>query len=255
MRNACLFLFLIFLGLSGLWGQNVPADSVQTDSTQNQEVNQPADDPRTFSLVFNRGFIYQPNNFQVAQDTVPINGTSSGTFFLGAGIMVPFGRNVIGLRMAPGFAWTIYDYGQTSQKTFPTPIDEDQPLLFEKHRTQWVELPVGLYWNVSRDEDADPLFFVELGGYAGYMVSAQYRAQFASGARTITLRESGLEQEGDFQRLRYGLYARAGYKWFALYAAYRLSSVWDEFGSAPGQGAAFRNPTGPPIEIGLSLLW
>ncbi len=255
MKNACLLLLLVGLSIVSLQAQKVPQDSTQKEGKAESASDLPADDPRTFSLVFNRGFAYLPNAFQVAQDTVPITGTSSGTYFIGAGIIIPFGPNVVGMRMAPGLGWTVYDYGQTGDKTFPSELDENRPLVFEKHRTQWVELPVGFYWNITRDEDADPYLFLELGGYAGYMLSGHYRTQYESGARTISTVEKGLEQEGDFKRLRYGAYARLGYKWFALYASYRLSDVWDEFNSAPGRSGSYRNPVAPPIELGLSLLW
>lgn len=255
MKNACLLLLVGLLSWFSGQAQTTPPDSTASDSLLAEPDNLPADDPRTFSLVFNRGFAYLPNAFQMAQDTVPFSGSSSGTYFLGAGIIIPFGPNTFGMRVAPGFAWTVYDYAQTGEKTFPSVLDESQPLVFENHRTQWVEVPTGFYWNITRDEDADPYLFLELGGYVGYMISAQYRTQYESGARTITNIQRGLAQEGDFRRVRYGAYARLGYKWFALYGAFRISEVWDEFGSAPGQGSAYRNPKAPPLELGLSLLW
>ncbi|MEL6844884.1 MAG: hypothetical protein AAFP02_16880, partial [Bacteroidota bacterium] len=153
------------------------------------------------------------------------------------------------------FAWTIYDYAQSSNKTFPTVLDENEPLISEKHRLYVIELPVGLYWNITKDEDNDPLVFAELGGYAGYVLSAQYLTERSTGVRTRVLKDKGLEQEGDFQRLRYGAYARLGYKWAAIYASYRLSDVFDTFSSVPGAPSNYVNPRIAPLEIGLSLMW
>ncbi|MEL7532812.1 MAG: outer membrane beta-barrel protein [Bacteroidota bacterium] len=256
MKN--LFLHILFVALLGsnLLAQEIPADSLETEVyVEEDSVNLPSDPPRTFGLVFNRGFMYQTNGFKTEQDTVPVAGTSSGTYFIGAGFMVPFGDNTLGLRLTPGYAWTIYDYAQSSSKTFPTSLDENEPLVSEKHRLGLIELPVGLYWNITKDEDNDPLVFAEIGGYAGYMLSAQYLTERETGVRTRVLKDKGLEQEGDFQRVRYGAYLRLGYKWAALYASYRISDVFDTFSDASVHPDGYVNPRVAPLEIGLSLMW
>ncbi len=256
MKNLFLhILFIVLLG-SSLLAQEVPADSAETVTTvETDSINLPSDPPRTFGLVFNRGFMYQTNTFKAEQDTVPVAGTSSGTYFIGAGFMIPFGSNTLGLRLTPGYAWTVYDYAQSSSKTFPTTLNESEPLVSEKHRLGLIELPVGLYWNITKDEDNDPLVFAEVGAYAGYLLSAQYLTERETGVRTRVLKDSGLEQEGDFQRVRYGAYARLGYKWAALYASYRLSDVFDTFSDASVHPAGYVNPRIAPLEIGLSLMW
>ena len=223
------------------------------------KVNLPTDPPKQFSLVFNRGFALPGP----AQDTVPVSSTASGTYFVGAGFRFPLGKkNTVGLRATPGLAWTGFGYQQTVDKTFPSIRDSvGFDYTQERHRLFFLEMPLGVYVNLTKDEDNDPLLFLEAGGYIGYLGSASYKIQYRNSAGQRVLEKTrDLEQisepEKEFERIRYGAYARFGYKWLALYYSVRLTEVFDEFTNPalrPRNVAGFRNPGMPPMEIGISL--
>ncbi len=248
--------YLLILGLMA--GSISVAFGQEKDSTVRSK-NLPTDPPSRFSLVFNRTIpLAGPS-----RDSVPLSNTASGTYFIGGGFKFPFGRrNVIGLRVAPGLAWTHYTYQQSVDKEFPTIADSvGVDYTQEKHRLFFLELPVGLYFNVTRDEDGDPVFFGEVGGFVGYLASAQYKIRYRNNAGLrVQERTRDLEQisepESEFERLRYGAYARIGYKWFSLYYSIRLTEVFDEFTNPdrrPKNVEGYKNPLMPAMEIGLSL--
>ena len=229
------------------------------DQTQDQEAQQasddlPSDPPSRFDLVFNRSFMLTGGG---TLDTIPINGSNSGTFFIGGGIKFPLANNKIGIRATPGVGWTQINYNQTSLKTFPTIQDSiGFPYTSEKHRLFHVELPIGFYVNVTRDEDNDPKFFLEGGGYIGYLISAGYQYKYLnSTGQRVKVNNRDLEQiENEFQKLHYGIYARIGYKWASLYFNMRLTDVFDEFANDPPKDVpGFRNPKIPPMQLGLTV--
>ena len=251
------FLMIIFLLLAG--SSPIMAQEAESDTTETKADNLPTDPPKRFSLVFNRGFSLPGP----AQDTVPISSTGSGTYFLGGGFRFPLGiKNIVGIRATPGLAWTSYSYQRTVDQTFPS-IQDSLPFGYtqEKHRMFFLEMPLGVYINFTRDEDGDPLFFGEFGGFVGYLSSAEYRIRYRNGSgQRIEERTRDLEQISDpeieFERLRYGAYARLGYKWITLYYSIRLTDVFDEFTNPslrPKDVEGFKNPTLPPMEIGISL--
>ncbi|MEZ4825207.1 MAG: outer membrane beta-barrel protein [Bacteroidia bacterium] len=213
----------------------------------------PADPPSHFDLVFNRGLIL----VGTTQDSVPVSGSNSGTFFIGGGIKFPLANNKMGIRLTPGIAFSRIQYNQTSIKSFPTVPDSlDFTLTAEKHSMIYAELPLGFYLNISRDEDNDPRFFVEGGGYLGYLFSASYKYSYTntSGQRVNTQIKDQEKIQNEFERLRYGIYARVGYKWASLYYSYRLSALFDEFANNPPRGGAgYKNPLIPPMELGLTI--
>ncbi|GAB4415812.1 MAG: hypothetical protein OHK0039_24700 [Bacteroidia bacterium] len=225
----------------------------QTDTTRVENLN--TDEARNFSLVFTRGLIIT----DARQDTVPLNGTGSGTYVVGAGFKFPLVKNTLGLRVAPSLAITQYTYEQTAAKTYPTIADSlPYTLALERQGAVFGELPVGVYLNFNKDEDGDPRFFLEAGGYVGLLVAANYKTRYtnAEGLREKNKVRDLQKIESEWQRLRYGLYARVGYKWASLYVSYRLSEVFDEFTNEayrPRPGEGFRNPQLPPIEVGISL--
>lgn len=249
---------MIFCFLAGSF-PSLLAQETETDTAEAVIDNLPSDPPKRFSMVFNRGFAIPGPS----QDTVPVSSTGSGTYFLGAGFRFPIGaKNVAGIRATPGLAWTSYSYQRTVDQTFPS-IQDSLPFAYtqEKHRLFFLEMPIGLYINFTRDEDGDPLFFGELGGVLGYLSSAEYRVRYRNGAgQRIQQRTRDLEQISDpeieFERIRYGAYARIGYKWITLYYSIRLTRVFDEFTNPslrPKDVDGFQNPTMPPMEIGISL--
>lgn len=225
------------------------------DSARVDSAILPTDPPRSFSLVFNRGFMLSGSQ----PDSVPLNGTGSGTYFIGAGFRFSLFKNKMGLRVSPGIAFTHFTYEQTNLKTFPSvPDSVPFPFTQERHGSTWAELPLGIYANFSRDEDGDPRFFAELGGYIGYLLAANYKTRY-NNAANLRVKEKVRDLhkiESEWERLRYGLYGRVGYKWAAIYVSYRLSEVFDEFTNPayrPKAVEGFRNPAIAPMEFGITV--
>lgn len=258
MRQIITTFLLTQMVITAVFSQVIPP--AESDSAEKKPplvdpkvMNLNTDPPSKFDLVFNRGFILTGTS----QDTVPVNGSNSGTFSIGGGIKFPLANNTFGIRLTPGVAFTQINYNQTSVKTFPT-IPDSLPftLTSEKHRLMYVEVPLGVYFNVSRDEDNDPKLFVEAGGYFGYMMGASYSYRYNNSAgQRVKVQTRDLEkEENEFQRIRYGIYGRLGYKWAALYINYRLSNVLDEFANNPPKDVVgYKNPKFPPIEVGLTI--
>ncbi|MEM8887230.1 MAG: porin family protein [Bacteroidota bacterium] len=266
MRYIIHFLLFAILGLANLQAQEIINDTTQTvpgeapaeeAKAEDKEDNLPVDAARRFSLVFNRTL--QTTNGTA--DTIPLNGTGSGTFFIGGGIRIPLGGKVANIRLAPGISWTGFNYNQTNLKRFPTFANDSTNLSLEKHSLTHIDLPLSFYFNFSRDEDGDPRFFVELGGYASYLMAASYKIRYEdeNGLRVREKIKDLHALEGDnaeFERLRYGAFARVGFKWIALYLDYRLSDVFDENGGTvinPDTPAGFLNPVFEPLQIGISI--
>ncbi|TAE49845.1 MAG: hypothetical protein EAZ89_13435 [Bacteroidetes bacterium] len=236
------FLLLIFSGLCA-----------QSDSTTNLQV----DRARNFSLVFNRGLMLTTGR----GDSVPINGSSSGSIFVGGGIKIPFAKNKLGVRITPGFNWNSITYDQTTTKSFPS-IPDSLPyqLTKEKHFFVRPELGAGVYANLTKDEDGDTRFFAEAGGFVSYLLSASYRTTYNNAdGQKIQTKVADLETiEDEFIRLHYGIYARLGYKWAAIYYSWRFTPIFDEFTNEklrPRNVEGYKNPVIPPMELGLSIFF
>ncbi|MEO1451586.1 MAG: outer membrane beta-barrel protein, partial [Bacteroidota bacterium] len=167
-----LLLSLIFLQIS-LAGQ-VNQDSIPTPESLSENLN--TDPPGRFNLVFTRGFMLAGS----APDSVPLNGNASGTYRIGGGIKFPLGKkNIVGLRLTPAISWTHVQYNQTEAKTFPS-IGDSANFSVEKHTMNFADLALSVYINLSRDEDNDRRFFVELGGYGSFLIAANYKTRYTN---------------------------------------------------------------------------
>ncbi len=233
--SICLFWAAVFGAGSALFAQETPAPPAATD-TARTEVNS-----KIFNLIVNQGFVVNGTGI----DSMPMRGSASGSFFIGGGFIINLYKQKLGLRLTPGYAWYRATYESTGAKTFPSASDSFQ---LERHRMGFFEVPVGLFYNFKTEEDGDPEIFAEIGGYAGYRTGSVYktRGTNAEGQEVTTT----VKNVGDLERFRYGLFARAGYKWFALHAAYRLSNVWL---TTPTQREGYVYPKMPALEVGLSL--
>ncbi len=224
--------FLLWAAIAfpmGLFGQEIPVDTTS-------EVN-----VKIFNIVITQGLM--TNALKV--DTMPLKSAGSGTFFIGGGFIINLHKNTFGLRLTPGFSFVRYTYESSQAKTFPTSFDS---LKLERHRLNLVEVPLGFYYNFKKTPEGNPKIYGELGGYAGYRFGSAYKTKATNdaGQQVTTI----VQDVADLQRFRYGLYTRFGYKWVALYAAYRLSDVWIK---SPADNPAFIYPKLPALEIGLTV--
>lgn len=211
-----------------------------TTAQEERSDNLPVDRPRFFNLIFNRTFQISPSNEESAG--APINSFTSGNYFLGASFKTNFNHGSFGFRFQPGLAWQLLSYEQLDAKTFPSTTTD---LDLERHRMMYLEVPVGIFVNITKDEDGDPLVHIEGGAYAGYLLNSAYKVKFQNSlgqeVKTVT------KDIPDLQDVRYGLYGRVGYKWLSLYYSYRLSDLFKENTTNPIPGM-------PRMEFGFSFI-
>ena len=148
--------------------------------------------PNTFDFVFQRDYMLGSGD----ADTASLRG--SGSWFIGLGFKIPFADNRFGIRVTPGINWLKINYDHTdSDKQFPiigdTVVSNLYPDLstitdpevralvqeqldalasrlknvdyeLQRHRLTYVDVPVGIYANLTRDENRKGEVFVEGGG-------------------------------------------------------------------------------------------
>ncbi|MEM6261781.1 MAG: outer membrane beta-barrel protein [Bacteroidota bacterium] len=194
------------------------------------------EDVSRFDLVFQRSFL-----LGAADATFPMQSTS-GSYFVGLGFKFGFLNNKLGIRAQPGINWLRLNYS-TNDDLFPEssilPQDSSQQnatFEIQRHRLTYFEVPLGIYFNISQDEDLNPKAFIEAGGFISYLFAEMLKegTRANESAPLIRTKTPEIAYIGSDQRLRYGLYARAGYRWFALFASLRLSDVFEP-------GAVIRN--------------
>ena len=234
MRKTIVCLLGVFLcGQLSLWAQE-------------ESMNLPVDRQDNVRLVFTRAFSLTAGE----SDNAPVNSGSSGSYFMGLAFKVNLANNDVGLQFTPGINWLKLIYRQEDAKTFPS---DTTGYNIEKHRIPYAELPIGIYVNLSKDEDGDPRVFLEGGGYLGYKIGGIYKIKFDNTeGQAVKVRTGGVK---DLEDWRYGFYGRLGYKRWALYGSYRLSRIFTESSSgANGLEVGADNPTFPKVEIGISVI-
>lgn len=225
-------------------GQIMPFTWAQEERSDNL----PVDRPRFFNLIFNRTFQISPTGEESPE--APINSFTSGNYFLGASFKTNFNHGSFGFRFQPGIAWQQLTYEQLDAKTFPTAPVDSISLDLERHRMTYLEIPIGIFVNITKDEDGDPLFYVEGGAYAGYLLNSAYKTKYQNKLGQEV--KNVVREVPDLEDLRYGLYGRVGYKWLSLYYSYRLSDLFKEF---PSRGnTANPIPGIPRMEFGISFI-
>ena len=215
-----------------------------TCQEQEEIDNLPVDRPQNFQLLFNRGLVIGSVG---GEDQVPINGSFSGSMFLGLSFKAHFPNNKVGARIAPGINWYKLNYQQEDQKIFPTDSIYDS----EKHVLTYLEVPIGIFVNITKDEDGDPRLYTELGGFLGYKLSGAYKRRFddkGRNSRLIRREVPGLED------WRFGIYGRLGFKRWALYYSYLLSDVFSSYEVEEGAPLDVELSFPPPLEIGISFI-
>ena len=232
-----LFPIFILLFIIGIPSMSMGQEQKEID-------NLPVDRPQNFQLLFNRGLIIGSVG---GEDQVPINGSFSGSMFLGLSFKAHFPNNVVGARITPGINWYKLNYQQEDQKIFPTDTIFDS----EKHVLTYLEVPVGIFVNISKDEDGDPRLYTELGGFLGYKLSGAYKRRFDDNGRNSRLIRREVPGLEDW---RFGIYGRLGFKRWALYYSYLLSDVFSSFEVEGGAPLDAELSFPPPLEIGISFV-
>jgi hypothetical protein len=215
----------------------LPADSLDMD----------LEEPNAYDLILQRSLMLGDS------DELTDIRNSSGNWFLGLGFKLPLIRHRMGFRIQPGIAWTKINYDSVQvAKTFPD-LPEGPDYSFQRHRLTYAQLPIGIYYNFTLDEEKRARVFLEAGGYVGYRLSGVLKYG-ENGVRdqSITTKVTNVP---DMKNLQYGLYGRLGYRMIAIYGQYRLSSLFTDFKTdLDGVATSTPNPAFPQFEIGISLL-
>lgn len=220
-------MFRVILGTWMLWAitgsvlaqyedEEVPPPETHTiaeDTIQTAGVR-PAE---KFNFVFNRGFIA----LQSAVDSVPIKGSASGTMFLGLSFNKLLSPK-FAIQFQPGFSALKFEFSSKPGKRFPTP--GDSVYRYERIRFFYVEVPIGLRYNIVRDSKYRVASFVEFGASVGYHLATSTKRSRVNGEQEIREKLSG---PGDASKFRTCLYLKVHYRFLGIWINYRLSKVFN----------------------------
>ncbi|MFN0202130.1 MAG: hypothetical protein ACKVTZ_11455 [Bacteroidia bacterium] len=196
----------------------------QTDSLVKDTVVAPKKPSRKykrseFSFVINRAFLAGQKNVE----TAPLNPLGSGSMDLGF---------AYGFRLPR--KWTIHiqglittyklNFATLPSKTFPDTLH--QGLRTQKLRFMGATLPFGVIYNL-KEKDGKRITYAELGVWGGFLLPPTYKAKYvdSTGKSVVEKRALYFGLEG-FNFLQSGIYARLGWKQFALYGNYRASNIF-----------------------------
>lgn len=231
------------------------------------------DPANTFDLVIQRDFALGMGD----ADTASLRG--AGSWFVGLGFKIPLAQNRYGFRITPGFNWLKINYDHTdANKQFPiiadTVISTQYPDLstiedsaqratalaqlnalaailsnvdyeLQRHRLTYLEVPIGFYYNFSRDEKLRSEAFIEAGGIIAFNLSNVFKFRYQNRQDQSVL--SRVNEVPDVEQFRFGWYARAGYRKFAATFSYRNSYI---FGFEKNAGRHYF----PQIHMGLTYM-
>jgi hypothetical protein len=207
----------------------------------------------TFDFIFHRDYILGSGD----ADTASLRG--SGSWFIGLGFKIPLAKNRMGFRISPGFNWLKLNYDHTDEdKQFPVIADTVVSTLYpdlnaitdpeareiaraqldamaaslrntsyelQRQRLTYIEVPVGFYFNISKDEATQKAkAYVEAGGMVGYNISNIFK--YRSNNRQDQSVQTRVNEVPDVEAFRYGWYARAGFKKIAATFTYRSSYIF-----------------------------
>lgn len=193
-------------------------------------------------------------------DSVPFDVTRSGTYSLGIGYGIPLGRSVE-IKFEPRVTWLKIFYRPVAEKNFPSQ-GTDSSLVYEKQRSFYLELPVGLKFKLARNADDRYKILLEGGFSFGLNLgsTAKIRREVDQDLNgTFDTRQTlKVHKIPDINALRYGPYVRVGTNWISIYAFYRMTEIFDPeetFGEDPTTGLGGRAyPKFPQIEFGFSIM-
>jgi hypothetical protein len=207
----------------------------------------------TFDFIVQRDYLIGSGD----ADTASLRG--SGSWFLGLGFKIPIAKNRLGFRISPRFNWLKINYDHTDEdKRFPIIADTVVSNLYpdlstitdpeareiaraqldamaaslrntsyelQRQRLTYIEVPVGLYFNITTDEETQKAkACIEAGGTIGYNIGNIFK--YRSTNRQDQSVQTRVNEVPDVESFRYGWYARAGFKKIAATFTYRSSYLF-----------------------------
>ncbi|MFK7970090.1 MAG: outer membrane beta-barrel protein [Bacteroidia bacterium] len=246
LRKYFLFAAITLFAYTGFAQQDSIPPRVMNESPLPLEV------PNTFDFILQRGFLVGNGD----ADTASLR--TSGSWFLGMGFKIPLANNRFGFRITPGINWLKINYDHTDgDKRFPliadtvvsnlypdltsiedsaarsTALDQLNALAarlrnveydLQRQRLTYIEVPIGVYFNIKKDEENKAVAFVEAGGIIAYNISGIFKYRYNN--RQDQSVQSRVNEVPDVEAFRYGWYARLGYKKVSASINYRSSYIF-----------------------------
>lgn len=213
----------------------VSEDTIQTSGVRSAE---------KFNIVFNRGFIVT----QSSNDSVPVKGSASGTTFIGLSFNKLLSPR-FAIQFQPGFSGYKFEFPAKPEKIFPT--RGDTVYRYERLRFFYIDIPIGLRYNLVRDSRYRAVSFIEFGGSIGYHIASSTKRSRMIGDQEIKEKLSGA---GEVNKLRVCLYIKAHYRFLGIWINSRITNVYDPNKTYfTDDGRVEKYPRLPSIEIGLSV--
>ncbi len=234
-----------------------PFSVAAQDDNEGNEIRRtkiPITGSERFDVMFGRGILI-PMDRELL-DTVPFDPARSGSFSLGASFNFPFGK-AIAIRLEPRATWHKLHYQDFPEKTFPT--DSNDIYVFEKHKSFYPEVGLGIKVNVYRDEEEKVKLFAEFGGVFGINTGGSYkrRSQVMTSNASRAMLTEKVNRLDDLEPFRFGFYGRAGTNWGAFQVFYRISDLFDlskQYNHPDRGNTPVSYPKIPPVEAGLVFL-
>jgi hypothetical protein len=201
-----------------------------------------------FDFIFTRGLLVPGANLPA--DTAPLYTSTSGSYSFGFGFGIPL-KKAVAIRLEPRLTWHNLNFQQNANKTFPT--DSGNVFVYERIRSFYAEMPLGLRFNLARNTEDKVRLFTEVGFSGGLLLSSAAKSRTGTGIDRVTVKRHDV---WGMNRLRYGPYFRFGTNWIAFHAAYRMTPIFDENKRylEPKSQTAAPFPKFPKLELGFSVM-
>jgi len=233
-------------------------DTEQPDSLFSQEVVT----DQQFEVIFNKGFLVTGTGEGL--DSFKLSSAASGTYYIGLSYNLLFFKkdslnkktnfaHRFSFRFQPGISFFKLVYNSDTQPfpTIPDPSTSKIGLESQKQRLTYLELPIGMGFVIGRDDKQHVTSFVELGTSISFRIDATHKLYFKRDGNEIITK---FDNADNINRWRFGLYAKYCYRWFGLFAYYRLNDLYkpnNYYLNHNQQLTPF--PTIPPLEVGLCV--
>ncbi|MEM0998020.1 MAG: hypothetical protein AAGN35_13095 [Bacteroidota bacterium] len=231
-----------------------PTAHAQNDNSNNAvKINDrlPVSGGEKTDFVFTRSFLAG-----ATPDGAPYATARSGIWAIGFGYGFPIGK-VMEIKLEPRAAWHKLVFTASPGKTFPT-ADTSTTLVYEKIRSFYIEVPLGLKFKLARNADDKYKLLLEGGFSFGFNAGSTFKTrsevdQDDNGSFESRL-TTKLRNVQELNSLRYGPYARIGTNWISIYGFYRLTDVFDPNAKIGDDVTGVDYPVFPALEIGFSLM-
>ncbi|MCH8904498.1 MAG: outer membrane beta-barrel protein [Bacteroidetes bacterium] len=170
-------------------------------------------------------------------DSIPLKSTSSGGLFIGLAMKIKV-SSLLNVHLSPGINFSKLIFQELDPKTFPS--DSGNVYESEKLIMNYAELPIGLRFNIVKNDIDQTVFSVEVGGYAGILINSVYKLREVVDEKKLI---SKITPADGLEQFRYGIFIDIAYKNISFITNYRLSDIF--------QASAKYSKSDPSISFGM----